>query len=274
MVDGNNSIVTGNNNVIKGNNNKVTGNNSNVKGNNNLINGNNTCVVGNNNKQNGNNCFATGQGNVAIGLNCQVNTLLASEPSQSTVTNFSTSFCKVLNLNDSNCKNILRAASVDVNSDDDDDNASYVSDKKHQPVLTPGNRGEWNPQKTYIAGDIITLQDNKYVSLVADNTAYNPSLPKNNTRWALVAVVSNKQQMPNKDSVSIKFQVPAEEAGEPTTDESRQCIVCLNNRVNTIVLMCGHLILCVPCSRKFADESSNKLCPSCGIKMERIIRSY
>jgi hypothetical protein len=67
--------------------------------------------------------------------------------------------------------------------------------------------------------------------------------------------------------------LPAQEGGEPTADESRQCVVCLTNRYCTTVLECGHSSLCVPCARAIVLKG-NGLCPTCGIAITRVIRTY
>lgn len=68
-------------------------------------------------------------------------------------------------------------------------------------------------------------------------------------------------------------QLPAEEAGQATDDETRQCAVCLTHRACTTLLWCGHSNLCVACARSIVLKG-NKLCPTCGRAIARVVRTY
>jgi hypothetical protein len=70
-----------------------------------------------------------------------------------------------------------------------------------------------------------------------------------------------------------RIQLPDEEKGEPTADESRQCAVCLHNRACTTILWCGHANLCVSCARNIVLQG-NCMCPTCAKPITRIVRTY
>jgi len=49
---------------------------------------------------------------------------------------------------------------------------------------------------------------------------------------------------------------------------SESCVVCYENKINCVLLECGHRALCMDCGNKLTD------CPMCRKPIERIIRVY
>ena len=49
------------------------------------------------------------------------------------------------------------------------------------------------------------------------------------------------------------------------------CVICLNNPIDTIILPCRHLCLCSDCSLLLRQQDSNR-CPVCRANIERLIR--
>jgi len=55
-------------------------------------------------------------------------------------------------------------------------------------------------------------------------------------------------------------------SGEEKMNESELCIVCYENKINTVLLECGHRAVCLGCAEKLFE------CPMCREKLTRVIR--
>eukprot|EP01102_Stenamoeba_stenopodia_P006165 TRINITY_DN1697_c0_g1_i1.p1 TRINITY_DN1697_c0_g1~~TRINITY_DN1697_c0_g1_i1.p1 ORF type:complete len:249 (+),score=38.90 TRINITY_DN1697_c0_g1_i1:623-1369(+) len=58
------------------------------------------------------------------------------------------------------------------------------------------------------------------------------------------------------------------QSGEEKLSESELCIVCYENKINTVLLECGHRAVCLGCAEKLFE------CPMCREKLTRVIRIY
>jgi len=47
-----------------------------------------------------------------------------------------------------------------------------------------------------------------------------------------------------------------------------ECIVCMERRVDSVLIPCGHICCCKQCVTKFID------CPVCRLPIERVVRTY
>jgi len=59
-----------------------------------------------------------------------------------------------------------------------------------------------------------------------------------------------------------------QEHGNNGSSGSETCVVCYQNKINCVLLECGHRALCMNCGKKLID------CPICRRPIERIIRVY
>ena len=69
-----------------------------------------------------------------------------------------------------------------------------------------------------------------------------------------------------------KISLPEEEINELDTKEGeKECIICNERCVKTVIVDCGHSILCVTCSRTLKDKPQ---CPLCRVEITKIIKIY
>lgn len=52
-------------------------------------------------------------------------------------------------------------------------------------------------------------------------------------------------------------------------DESKDCLVCLCEPKNTIIMPCGHMCVCHPCGQQL--QGRNHLCPVCRGKIGSLV---
>jgi len=50
-------------------------------------------------------------------------------------------------------------------------------------------------------------------------------------------------------------------------EDQTQCIICMSNAINTVILDCVHAILCIKCTKELKTQE----CPMCSQKINRII---
>lgn len=60
------------------------------------------------------------------------------------------------------------------------------------------------------------------------------------------------------------FWPPCEEAAS----EQEACVVCMANKINTVILNCGHVAVCATCSTMLQD------CPICRAEIRKIVRTF
>lgn len=75
---------------------------------------------------------------------------------------------------------------------------------------------------------------------------------------------------------STGITCPAEWPGEPAgLTEEGTCVVCMERRPATAIVPCGHVCLCVHCSRALArGDAADRKCPHCRVSIQQIIRVY
>lgn len=54
--------------------------------------------------------------------------------------------------------------------------------------------------------------------------------------------------------------------------EDRECIVCLENPRDTVILNCGHFVLCEPCSAEYRKDGAE--CPTCRREVQECRKVY
>lgn len=55
-------------------------------------------------------------------------------------------------------------------------------------------------------------------------------------------------------------------------DTNKECSVCLNDKIDTIILPCRHMCLCVGCANELAKKSAGRKCPICREPSEGFVR--
>lgn len=57
-------------------------------------------------------------------------------------------------------------------------------------------------------------------------------------------------------------------------DNVRPCVICLENEIKTVFLDCGHMALCLQCSRDYAESNPQLLCVICKEQAKQIKQIY
>ena len=106
--------------------------------------------------------------------------------------------------------------------------------------------------------------------------------PRRPTRNALESMVSSLSS--DLDKARSKLSVAERELEAATAAEQQQkgslphteCIVCMNAQVSTVLLPCGHLCLCGPCSTLMqqSKKSESVSCPMCRQPVKQVHRVY
>jgi hypothetical protein len=76
----------------------------------------------------------------------------------------------------------------------------------------------------------------------------------------------------------IKIKVPDEDLNEKEINpdhykEEEICSICMERKIITVIVDCGHRCLCVTCSRKYQHQQ-NPQCPMCRKNITHIIKTY
>eukprot|EP01116_Phalansterium_solitarium_P021342 TRINITY_DN6600_c0_g1_i1.p1 TRINITY_DN6600_c0_g1~~TRINITY_DN6600_c0_g1_i1.p1 ORF type:complete len:615 (+),score=119.26 TRINITY_DN6600_c0_g1_i1:247-2091(+) len=62
--------------------------------------------------------------------------------------------------------------------------------------------------------------------------------------------------------------VAAAQEDAPEGPETDECVIYMENRINTVILECGHVAVCYPCSRLLKD------CPICRLPISRVVKTF
>lgn len=238
-----NSNINGDYNDITGNNNNIKGDYNTIRGNNNFINGDYNTIIGNNNMTKGDYNGSNGVNNTSKG--------------DYNYNNTNTSNTSICNINGSTIiGNNLNGLVINKGNN----NNIYKTTNLNSPVVIGTIRNNGN---ICITGnrDIISSFNN----VIIDNNNFvnigeQPPLPKNNL------------------FIENKIKLPAEEIDEiPINPEDFKveeiCSICMERKINTVIVDCGHRFFCVVCSQKYKNEFEPK-CPICRKTMTHIIKIY
>lgn len=83
----------------------------------------------------------------------------------------------------------------------------------------------------------------------------------------------NNFYRPNTNSVKV-IKVPDEYPEEEKVNEENDlCSICMERKIVTVIVDCGHRCLCVTCSRTYQNHD-NPQCPICRKNITHIIKTY
>jgi len=86
-------------------------------------------------------------------------------------------------------------------------------------------------------------------TLVPPNNNYNPPPPPHPSAPDLS---TNEPIVPENEAADEEV---------PDDDEENRCVICTTNRIKTVFLKCGHMALCLKCSREYASRELAKINP-------------
>ncbi len=98
---------------------------------------------------------------------------------------------------------------------------------------------------------------------VVPNAQYDPQEP------------SNSSSIPSAPPQNTPVEYPDEWLEEPEDSEvANLCIICADRAVATVIVDCGHMCLCVHCSRFLSQDSLEPKCPKCRCQYKKIVRTF
>eukprot|EP01114_Cavostelium_apophysatum_P002560 TRINITY_DN1227_c0_g1_i1.p1 TRINITY_DN1227_c0_g1~~TRINITY_DN1227_c0_g1_i1.p1 ORF type:complete len:425 (+),score=107.88 TRINITY_DN1227_c0_g1_i1:59-1333(+) len=78
-----------------------------------------------------------------------------------------------------------------------------------------------------------------------------------------------KKQKTEHDNASSSSSNSKEEE-----DDSKECKVCMDNPINTVLVPCGHLCVCESCSQLLTKNKHSALCPICKGKIKSVVKTF
>ena len=70
---------------------------------------------------------------------------------------------------------------------------------------------------------------------------------------------------------------PSDEANDnddQQMDGGEECMICMDNKANTLVVPCGHSVVCAVCSEKLKDTPDRLTCVRCRSPIEEVLSDY
>lgn len=81
-------------------------------------------------------------------------------------------------------------------------------------------------------------------------------------------VTSNETGQSNKETESTTITTSNESGQSNKETEEYLCKICMDNKINVVLLPCGHLVSCIQCA-----SALNK-CPICRVSLQSYVRTY
>jgi len=71
----------------------------------------------------------------------------------------------------------------------------------------------------------------------------------------------------DEDSTNKKMNI------SNTLQEENKCCVCFDSKIDTVLVPCGHLCLCLSCA-KVITEQNPKRCPICKTNIQNVVKTF
>eukprot|EP01130_Rhizamoeba_saxonica_P007447 TRINITY_DN3014_c0_g1_i2.p1 TRINITY_DN3014_c0_g1~~TRINITY_DN3014_c0_g1_i2.p1 ORF type:complete len:207 (+),score=30.37 TRINITY_DN3014_c0_g1_i2:875-1495(+) len=87
--------------------------------------------------------------------------------------------------------------------------------------------------------------------------------------------VTKKRKLENKNLVR-----PTKKAKPSTEDETqdipieKECRICFDAVIDTVIIPCGHICVCLTCSRTLTGEDGKDYCPICNTLIENVYKTF
>lgn len=221
----NGAIIRGNKNEIYGKKNQIIGDCNIVYGDENIVNGNKNDIVGNTNIVSGNENNVLGNYNKIKGYK-----------------NNSEGIDNIDETKDGNDEDVTTISRTIVITNDGQGGSSILRNMIRSSIFNDDDDDDGD-------GDI-QLPFGEFAPMLSAMFGIEPKKKKDN---------KIKIKTPNGKSVELKESEMINENGEISKDV---CKVCLTNKKNTIIIDCGHIVMCADCAREILKEKDKK-CPMC-----------
>ncbi len=238
----------GSNLTLTINNGVITGSNAKITGNGNVVTGSNAWVKGNNNTVTGSNAWTKGNNNTVTGTGA---TVYGND-------NKVTGINVTVHGNNNNVKgrgiHVTGVGNVTENHDAD------------QGGVIVNNFGMQNVIGAIDANNVINIVDDS-----SSSSSSNEQQPK------------KKSRKRDREQEFVQGPVPDElKHDEKEPDESKTCVVCLENKRICIAVPCHHLSYCVKCAREMCfgaagdqiKETGEVKCAICREAVDSIKRTF
>jgi hypothetical protein len=145
-----------------------------------------------------------------------------------------------------------------------------------------GNTNTIEGSNNYCEGNKCCISGRNNIVIGNKNRMFgedSKAIGKNNSVETLIKLnkETNKKEKINfkqhtNTTMYVDMEIPKEEK-EQVNDENIPdellCIVCLERRINTVILDCRHAKLCIKCSRTILLGYNKKKCPVCREEIKR-----
>lgn len=240
---GSNTTFHCDNKTIKGSNNKINGDRNTIYGSNNEINGDHNTIEGSNNQVSGDyNKLAGGSNNIFTGDYNQHN----GSGSNNTFTG-------------------------DHNKNNGSGSNNTFNDNTYNSFNYLNNYDNFNTDKYKVF-----YNNNKNICI--SNNIFGSTNVNSNTDPYKIFYGNNNNTISKNVIKEIKIKVPDEDLNEKEINpdhykEEEICSICMERKIITVIVDCGHRCLCVACSRKYQHQE-NPQCPICRKNVTHIIKTY
>lgn len=130
--------------------------------------------------------------------------------------------------------------------------------------------------------DVLSDFDHR-ISTVAENITPSDfdlkmSTWKDSRIWSASAswIAFGKPEVSSDPSIeeNLNGQLNKKLKKETNQDEQKECKICFDNEINTVLIPCGHLCVCEDCSHSLKTVGQSLLCPICKSKVQKIVKTY
>ncbi len=296
MID--HSHITRNNSTINGNHNTIIGNNNTIYGNHNTIRGNNNFITGNHNNYDGQNNKATGShnSNKTKNIISAYNNFNDNYYTSRSINNVNSISNVVVNTgNNNNISNISNKSNIiDMGNNNNINNSAL----RFEAITNTGSIRNNDISYSFVWGSntIINTGNNSVIfnltgTTICDNNIvpkYNDTfnelhIDELNKQFVNLEVCNNldvKPEYKNYPPISFKkkIKLPTPELNEELINPEDFkiediCNICMERKINTVIVNCGHACFCVTCSQDYKNKL-DPTCPICRKLMKRVIKVY
>ena len=101
------------------------------------------------------------------------------------------------------------------------------------------------------------------------------SFPSYPSSWSSSVVTSWAKRMKEKDEKKSRKKKKDEpfspdQKASKAEGEEKSCCVCMDNKIDTRLDPCGHVILCIDCAKDIYKDEEKRNCPTCNSKFQKI----
>ncbi|KAL4475543.1 hypothetical protein ABPG72_009232 [Tetrahymena utriculariae] len=141
-------------------------------------------------------------------------------------------------------------------------NSKYLENKdKFWPIIVQMKREDPNlEQKNLFYYFTIQSKQNEFLPFLKKQV-----LELNNESYEISEIYG-------VENTDLVHQEAAEQKQANMDDCNKECIICMTDLIDTVIMPCKHMCICVECAKTFQQKKSNRLCPVCRKEIESFLR--